>query len=208
MDVVLFLLLSTLETLAIYALTMSLLKLKASRYAGQAVVVMLLSSLQSYLLRNSLELDYLAPMTTVVIFVFFYAAVVKIPVIWSLIGTVLSYFGYAIMQGLLIMAIFGSIEAAQLPENAYLTQILSAAAGFLLAWLLHRFKIGIALELERLRLKYEYVILMVLMAIVLLLLAILFYMAQLWLLILFFSLTFGIFLYYAYHSEEFEVDED
>ena len=78
MEAIWFMVFSTLETLAIYSLIMTLLRFKTTEYIWQALLVMVLANLQSYIMRNELSLDFLAPLITVMIFVFLFSAIIKI----------------------------------------------------------------------------------------------------------------------------------
>ena len=58
MEVIWFMLFSTFETLAIYSLIMTLLRFKTTEYIGQALIVMILANLQSFIMRNELQLIF------------------------------------------------------------------------------------------------------------------------------------------------------
>lgn len=205
MEVIWFMLFSTFETLAIYSLIMTLLRFKTTEYIWQALIVMILANLQSFIMRNELQMDFLAPLITVLIFVFLFSAIIKIPVIWSAICTILGYMFYALIQTAYLTTIFGSIDSIQTDHaNGYVLQILSGATGLLISWIMYRFGIGFKYDLEKLRIKFEHVLLITLIIVVLILIAILFYLNRLWLHLLFFGITFGIFLYYAINTEERE----
>jgi len=205
MEAIWFMVFSTFETLAIYSLIMTLLRFKTTEYIWQALLVMILANLQSYIMRNELSLDFLAPLITVMIFVFLFSAIIKIPVIWSAICTIIGYMFYALIQTVYLTTVFGSINAIQTdPAKGYILQVLSGATGLLISWLMYRFGIGFKYDLEKLRIKFEHILLIALIIVVLILIAILFYLNRLWLHLLFFGITFGIFLYYAINTEERE----
>ena len=77
MEVIWFMLFSTFETLAIYSLIMTLLRFKTTEYIGQALIVMILANLQSFIMRNELQLDFLAPLITVLIFVSYFQPLLR-----------------------------------------------------------------------------------------------------------------------------------
>ncbi|EHB65220.1 hypothetical protein [Paenibacillus lactis] len=203
MEAVLFMFFSTLETLAIHWLIMSLLRIPISQHLGQALLVMTLANVQSLILRNEYHLDFLVPLITLLIFLFLYSTIIKIPVIWSAVCTMIGYMLYAVIQVAYLSLIFGSVETVQTDHvDGYILQVLSAGTGLLAAWVMYKLGIGFHFNIERARLKFEHVLLIVLIAIVLVLVAILFYLNHLWLHFVFFASTFGIFLYYAIQSEE------
>ncbi|EFU41625.1 hypothetical protein PVOR_11805 [Paenibacillus vortex V453] len=203
MQAIWFMLFSTFETLAIYSLIMTLLRFKTKEYIWQALVIMILANLQSFIMRNELQLDFLAPLITVLIFVFLFSAIIKIPVIWSAICTIIGYMLYALIQSAYLSVFFGSIDTLQTnPANGYILQLLSGATGLLISWVMYKFRIGFKYDLEKLRIKSEHILLIALIIVVLMLMAILFYLNRLWLHLLFFGITFGIFLYYAINTEE------
>lgn len=203
MEVIWFMVFSTFETLAIYSLIMTLLRFKTTEYIWQALIVMILANLQSFIMRNELQLDFLAPLITVLIFVFLFSAIIKIPVIWSAICTILGYMFYALIQVFYMLTLYGSIEATHNHEiDGYVLQLLSSVTGLLISWIMYKYAIGFTYDLEKLRIKFEHILLISLIVVVLILLAILFYLNRLWLLLLFFGITFGIFLFYAIQTKE------
>lgn len=203
MEAVWFMVFSTFETLAIYSLIMTLLRFKTTEYIWQALIVMILANLQSFIMRNELQLDFLAPLITVLIFVFLFSAIIKIPVIWSAICTILGYMFYALIQVFYMLTLYGSIEATNNHEvDGYVLQLLSSLTGLLISWIMYKYAIGFTYDLEKLRFKFEHILLISLIVVVLILLAILFYLNRLWLLLLFFGITFGIFLFYAIQTKE------
>lgn len=203
MEVIWFMVFSSFETLAIYSLIMTLLRFKTTEYIWQALIVMILANLQSFIMRNELQLDFLAPLITVLIFVFLFSAIIKIPVIWSAICTILGYMFYALIQAFYMLSLYGSIEATHNNEvDGYILQLLSSVTGLLISWIMYKYAIGFTYDLEKLRIKFEHILLISLIVVVLILLAILFYLNRLWLLLLFFGITFGIFLFYAIQTKE------
>ncbi|MET3207645.1 UNVERIFIED_CONTAM: hypothetical protein ABIC26_000581 [Paenibacillus sp. PvR008] len=68
-----FLLFSTLEGVAVFALILSIFKVKMTPYVWQAIFVNLIMNLQSYLLREELSLDYLVPVINMLLFIFLLA---------------------------------------------------------------------------------------------------------------------------------------
>ncbi|MFC6651450.1 hypothetical protein [Paenibacillus rhizoplanae] len=67
--------------------------------------MILLNNLQSYLLRNELGMSNVAPLVLILIFIFFFAAVVRMPLILSIIATISGFAIFAGIQTLLILLI-------------------------------------------------------------------------------------------------------
>ncbi|MFD1907363.1 hypothetical protein ACFSQ7_30580 [Paenibacillus rhizoplanae] len=69
--------------------------------------MILLNNLQSYLLRNELGMSNVAPLVfNLNFFIFFFAAVVRMPLILSIIATISGFAIFAGIQTLLILLIF------------------------------------------------------------------------------------------------------
>lgn len=75
----LFMFFSTIELMSIYYLIMSLFRFKWKHHAWQALFVTLIINLQSYLVRKELDMSNIAPLILIVIFILFFAAVVRMP---------------------------------------------------------------------------------------------------------------------------------
>ncbi|ASA20976.1 hypothetical protein B9T62_09365 [Paenibacillus donghaensis] len=194
---------STIETIAVYCVVMTLFRFKSKQYIWEALFVSLLINLQSYILRTEFSMSYLVPLITVMIFTFLFAVVVKIPLIWSLISTILGYAVYAFLQIAFTVLLFGSISAAQSSaSNGYLLQFATGTITILLSIWLYKIGWGFKFDFERLRFKFEDVFIIVLIIVFLILISIIFYYNQLFLLILFFTSTIVFLLYYAIWKEK------
>ncbi len=170
---------------------------------------MLLINLQSFVMRNEIDMSYLAPLITVIIFIFFYSAIVKLPLMWSALCTILGYTLYALIQVFYVYTLFGSIESAQSSiADGYILQTITATTGILGSWILYKLGLGFAFDFDKLRFKSEHVLLISLIIIVLFLMAILFYFNQMWLLLIFFGITFVILLYYSIRTEELDINDN
>ncbi|MNI22022.1 hypothetical protein D3C73_755670 [compost metagenome] len=193
---------STIETLSVYCLIMSLFRFKFMNYIWQALFMVLLINLQSYIMRNEFSLSYLVPLITILLFAIFFKAVVKIPLIWSLIVTVLGYVAYAFLQTGLAKLLFGSIAAAQGDaSNGYLLQFASGLITILLSVLLYKIGWGFKFDFERLRFKFEDMLMVLLIIIFLVSVSVIFYYNDLFVNILFFASVMMFLLYYAIRKE-------
>ncbi|MGM1023392.1 MAG: hypothetical protein ACQEXV_23400 [Bacillota bacterium] len=201
-----FLLFSTAEAMAAFFLMTAMFRLKGIDYAWQALFISLLMNLQSYVLREEMSLSFLAPVINILLFSFLLATVVKVPIIWSSIISISGIFLYGMVQAILLASLFKGVETAQLPntDEGGLLQAITSALVFLISWFLYRFRIGFTFDFERLRLKWEHTIVAFLVLMSLAAAAFVMYAADLVLIILYFALAAGMFLYYALKKEREE----
>lgn len=193
---------STIETISVYCLIMSLFRFKFQSYIWQALIMVLLINLQSYIMRNEFPLSYLVPLITILLFAVFFTVVVRIPLIWSVIVTVLGYVVYAFLQTGLAKLLFGSIAIAQKDiSDGYLLQFASGFIIILLSIWLYKIGWGFKFDFERLRFKFEDVLMIMLISIFLVFVSVVFYYNDLLVNILFFAAVMVFLLYYAVHKE-------
>ncbi|MGF7050773.1 hypothetical protein J2T13_005323 [Paenibacillus sp. DS2015] len=199
-----FLVFSTIEGVGLFVLMLSIFRLKATDYMWQALFMILLMNLQSFFLRNELSLAYIVPLVNIVLFIFLLNTVVKISLVWAGIVSIAGYLAFAIIQTLILLVYFGSIDAAQSSiGNGYLTQSLSGVISVLIAWGLYKFGIGFTFDFDRFRLKWEGIIVVLLIIIFLLVFTALLYKNELSLNIVFFICSLLFLLYYALIKEKF-----
>ncbi|OKP88782.1 hypothetical protein A3842_05015 [Paenibacillus sp. P3E] len=193
---------STIETISVYCLIMSLFRFRFQSYIWQALFMVLLINLQSYIMRNEFSLSYLVPLITILLFAVFFTVVVRIPLIWSVIVTVLGYVVYAFLQTGLAKLLFGSIAIAQKDiSDGYLLQFASGFIIILLSIWLYKIGWGFKFDFERLRFKFEDVLMIMLISIFLVFVSVVFYYNDLLVNILFFAAVMVFLLYYAVHKE-------
>lgn len=197
-----FMFFSTLETISAYYLMMALFRFKAQDYIWEALFVVLLINLQSYVLRNEFSLAYLVPIIAILILTFLFAVIVKIPLIWSLITTILGYAIFAFIQTGLAILLFGSIAGAMsTTSNGYLLQFASGVITLLLSTFLYKIGWGFKFDFERLRFKFEDILVIILIVVFLFSISIILYYNQIFINILFFVSTVVFLLYYAVRKE-------
>ncbi|MBW4085811.1 hypothetical protein [Paenibacillus sp. S150] len=159
-------------------------------------------------MRNEFSLAYLVPLITILLFAVFFKVVVKIPLIWSVVVTVLGYVAYAFLQTALAKLLFGSIAAAQgNASNGYLLQFASGFITILLSIWLYKIGWGFKFDFERLRFKFEDVLMILLIIFFLIFVSVIFYYNDLFVNILFFAAVTVFLLYYAIRKEA-EEDND
>lgn len=202
-DAIGFVFFSTIETLSLYALMMSLFRMKMLDYIWPALFIILLMNLQSYVLRNELSLSYLVPLIGILILTFMFTTVVKIPVVWSLIVTISGYVLFGIIQSLIVAIVFGSISNAQSTlTNGYILQSVTGTIILFFSWAMYQFGIGFSFDFEKLRIKWERAVVVTLILVFLLSISAILYYKEVWMNILFFTVTLLFLLYYAIRKEK------
>ncbi|MEC0182233.1 hypothetical protein P4H61_12155 [Paenibacillus peoriae] len=199
-----FLLFSTLEGVAVFALILSIFQVRLIPYLWPAIFVNLIMNIQSYLLREGWSLSYLVPVINMLLFIFLLATVVKIPIVWSGIMTVTGYFAYAVIQSVFLKMLFGSLLISELQDGSlkgYLLQSISAIAGLLISFMLYRKRIGFSSNFKKLKFKEEYGIVITLIILSLISTSIVLYYNEVWLNMMFFALVSGFFIYYTIGKE-------
>ncbi len=198
---------STIEAISVYCLTMTLFRYKFSNYVWEAMFTVLLVNLQSYVMRSEFSLAYLVPLITIFIFVCFFTVIVKIPIIWSVVVTVMGYVIYALLQTGLAKLLIGSIEAAQDDlSKGYLLQFSSGFITILLSIWLYKIGWGFKFDFERLRFRFEDILMITLITMFLVFVSVVFYYNELFVNILFFSTVMLFLLYYAIRRERGDID--
>lgn len=196
-----FMFFSTVETLALYYLIMSLFRFKWRWYIWEALFVILLNNFQSYLLRNELGMSNVAPLVLILIFIFFFAAVVRMPLILSIIATISGFAIFAGIQTLIILLMFGSTSNIGSTANGYFLQVVTAAMVFGIFGFLYRKGKGFTFDLDKLRFKIEDILLSVLICAFVLGISVLLYYNDILLNALIFLMMSVFLLYYSKRKE-------
>lgn len=198
-----FMFFSSIEALSLYVLIMALFRFKVMDYAWQAVTLVLLINVQSFILRNEFALSDLVPVISILMFVFFFAVVVRMPFVWAVLATILGYVIFAVIQTSIIVTVFGSITAIQTSVmNGYLLQLASAAVLLIISWVLKKRNLGFAFNMEVLRFKFEDFLVMIFIIIFIGAITLFLYLNQTWLTLLFFIVNAGFLLFYAIRKEK------
>lgn len=198
-----FMFFSTIEGLSLYYLIMCLFRFKWKEYVWPAMVIILLNNLQSYLLRNELNLDNLSPLITVIVFILLFAAVVRMPVVLAVIATISGYVIFAAVQTALVFILFGSLETVNAHiANGYLLQTATAAAAVASFWYLYRKGKGFTFDLDKLRFKLEDIVLTGLIIVFLLAISVVLFYNNLLFNIVFFIGMSVLLLYYSTKKEQ------
>lgn len=198
-----FILFSTIEGIGIFALMLSIFRLKATDYAWPALFVISLMVLQSYVLRNVLEFGFLVPIINIVLFILLLVAVIRIPVLWSAVITLSGYLAFTIIQMGLVVFLFGESSNLDLLRfNAFSMQLMSGLLSVGAAYLLYKFGIGFMFDFGKLRFRWEGITVGLLILSFLLSFSYLMYINQLEFFITFLPFTLLFLLYYAFQKEK------
>ncbi|MGG4216474.1 hypothetical protein [Paenibacillus sp. FSL L8-0638] len=201
-----FLLFSTAEAMAAFFFMTAIFRLRGIDYVWQGLFVSLIMNLQSYMLREETSLSYLAPIVNILLFTFLLETVIKVPILWSAIISIAGVFLYGAVQAIILVAAFNGMDSSHLQNTTQgaLLQALTSALVFLISWFLNTFRIGFTFDFERLRIKWEHTIVTILIVTSLVAAAFIMYAADLALIIIYFVLAAGMFLYYALKKEREE----
>lgn len=150
-----FMFFSIIESVCLMALVMSIYRFKLSECPWHVVFTAVIMSLQSYYLREELSLSFLAPILCVVLVTLLLTIILKVPIQWALFVTAVGYFGYVLIQLLIIVLTFGINEVSDHPYKGYIVQALSSLVAYLLSRFLYNRGYGFSFEFEKKRLKYE-----------------------------------------------------
>lgn len=199
-----FMFFSVIETFAIYFLIMCLFRFKWQEFGWHALCLALLITVQSYILRHNYELGNLMPLVTMILFVLFFAAVARMPFIFSIFITVVGYAGFAVVQCLLAILFFGSISAiSDSASNGYVLQLATSAVIFPVMYLLFRLGYGFTFDIMMNKLRFKFDDIMVIIMILLFFISVtsVLYANRLYVVTLFFIATSAALLYYAIRKQ-------
>jgi len=202
-----FMFFSTIEGVAIFCLMNSIYRLKATEFMWHALFIILFMNLQSYMLREELNLAFLVPVINMLLFVLLFTTVLRLPVVWSAIITITGYFAFIVIQSLTLKILFLGVSLSDVQADVtkgYMLQSVSGLFGILLAWILFKFGVGFGADFERLRFRFEHIAVITLIIVILLVTSFFFFINDVWLNISFFAAASFFFLYYALRKEKWD----
>lgn len=208
-EAVRFLFFSNIEAFAVFTIMLSIFRLKSWHYFWPAMFVFLAMNLQSYFLREALNLSFLVPAITIIVYILLIATIVRVPILWAGIISVTGMFLYTLLQLIVIMALFGDLnEDMQFSIKGTVVQIVTSLWTLFISWLLNKFKIGFDAEFERFRLKWEHIIVIVFILVALTASAVVMFVNNMLYIMLFLIIVSAMFLYYALRKERENLQED
>lgn len=206
-----FIFFSGIEGLAVYAIILFMFRYNFFKYFKPAAVMVLLIAVQSFFMREEFEhsLSFLSPLISIASTFLFLAIFVQVPIIWSIMMTLTGYFGYALLQSLIVSLSFGwfSIDAIQaIPVRGYILQVISSAIGFYVLYKIYRKGYGFTFNLDKLRFSLERVLIPAIIIIFIISLAIMMYFKDVFLNLFGFLVALIIFLIFFFRKEMSEHD--
>ncbi|WP_339194535.1 hypothetical protein MKY95_23070 [Paenibacillus sp. FSL P4-0176] len=163
-------------------------------------------NLQSYLMREEASMAALAPALSTILFILLITTVVKVPVMWSSIIAILGTFSYTVVQTIILFVFFQGVDTSTLAtsvEGSALQAVTSIVALGVTYFLL-KFKIGFTADFEKFRFKWEHIGVVAFVVFSLLASTLMFYINNMFLVIVHMALAVGMILYYAIRKEREE----
>ncbi|KAA8750077.1 hypothetical protein [Paenibacillus sp. UASWS1643] len=189
MELVTFMLFSTIEVLTVFIFMMVLYRENPMEFIWQALSVSVLMGMQSHFLRG-LDLGFLAVVINLMFYVLILATIVRLPILWSIIISGSGFFPYGVAQALLFEKIGGE-----------LLQLVTSILFLIASYLLYKFGLGIEAPYQKLKLPREKAIVVTVIITAFVLTAITMYVQESWANILFFGGASALFLYYAFRKD-------
>lgn len=115
MKVLLFMLFSSVEGIAIFSIMLYAFRIRFVEYYKLAVVFSILMSAISYGMREQLQLESLTPLILLFVYILFFVTAARIPLLWSTLISIFGYITFIVVQTLLIF-IFQSIGIVSLDD--------------------------------------------------------------------------------------------
>lgn len=197
-----FLFFSTIEAFSLYFLVMCLFRFRFQEHILQALILTLLINVGSYVIRNDFALGNIMPLVTIFCFVLFFAVVVRMPLVFSIVATISGYVIFGVVQTGLALILFGSLDGARSSVgNGYTLQASSGIIIICLSWVLFRLGYGYTFDLERLRFKFEDIMVVLLIVLFLITISSVLYYNEIYINILYFAAISTYLLYYALRKE-------
>ncbi|KKC49555.1 hypothetical protein VE23_24985 [Paenibacillus sp. D9] len=209
-DFIGFMFFSTIEGVCLVALIMSIYRFALKDCPWQIFFTAIIMSLQSYFLREELSLSFLAPMLYVLLIMLLLNLVLLVPIHWSLFVATVGYFGYALIQLLVMILSFGWISVDEISEHiykGYILQLISSVIAFGLARFLYNRGLGFSFDFESKRLKSERIITHFLIPILVIAFGYFLYQKDLIIIFLLLAIAIGFLLRYSIMKERAESDQ-
>jgi len=198
---------SMIEGLAVYALTLSIFRFPFMKFIWPIVLMITVTNLQSFFIRDELQLTAISPIINVIITILFLAIFMRIPIVWSMVMTVTGYISFALIQTLIVLLSDGYLSLSQIQDyswKGYQLQLITGVVGMAIGWLLYKFGFGFSYEFEKLRFKWERVLIIVFLIGFLIGLVIVMYFKVIFTNFLIFAIALFIFLSYSLRKDQSE----
>lgn len=205
MEFVYFMFFSTIEAMSLTAILLSLFRFKITDFIWQSLLVCLVLNGLSFILREELNLESLSPVVNLLLLVCFVVIFVQVPLLWSFVMCITGFTVFVVISTIVIILLFGVESLSTItedPAKSYISQAVTGAVTFAIAYVLYRFGWGLAYSFEKVRFKWEKYFMMVLIAIMTATFGLLLYYKVVYLVIM---ITFFGFLFFFTYTMQKEV---
>lgn len=199
-----FMFFSMLEGYAVFALTFYTFRIDLKRYFWPSLVMINLIDLQNYVIREDFRLDWVAPISNLIIMIFFITLYVRIPLIWAAIMSLTGYFAYGVIQSAFFFLPIGDFTYKEIhihPWKVYEVQALTGCIGAGIAMTLYKFGFGFTFEFEKLRFKWERMVIIFVASLLIILLGVMVIFKDFFVNLLVFGIALFVFLVYSLKKE-------
>jgi len=196
---------SMIEGLAVYALILSIFRFPFMKFIWPIVLIITVTNLQSFFIRDELQLTAISPIINLIITILFLAIFMRIPIIWSMVMAITGYIAFILIQTSVILFSDGYLSLSQAQEfvwKGYLIQLITGAIGIAIGWLLYKFGFGFSFEFEKLRFKRERILIISLLVGFLIALGVMMYFRAIFTNFLLFAVALFIFLSYSLRKDQ------
>ncbi|WP_020617506.1 hypothetical protein [Paenibacillus daejeonensis] len=200
----LFMFFSTIEGLSIYAVALYVFRFDFRKYFWHSLLIIEIINLQNYLTREEListaNMGAIAPIVNLLITALFFTTIVRIPILWSFLMTIVGFASVLVLQTLVLNVLisFEDIQAA--PMKGYIMQFLPVTLILITAYLYRR-GYGFTFDFEKLRFKREHVLIIALIVLFILFLFIVMQLLNVFVGLIGFVISLLIFLIYSFRKE-------
>lgn len=178
-----FMVVSLVEGLAVYTLIMNIFRLKPLGNVREFILVISLINLSNYFLRDEVIVAGMAPVINIVLLTIFIAILVRVPLVWSALISLIGFVMYAVFQIAVSLGLqaVGLIEIEQMQQGSYSTAFIpfsTAIFTIVISTWLYKKGYGFVFPFTRFRWRFEEIALSVSLLIVAAVVAILFFIHQ------------------------------
>ncbi|MCC3377158.1 hypothetical protein [Cohnella sp. REN36] len=196
-----FMFFSSVEVLALIAITLTIFRFKISDYIWQSVLIAIVMNIMSFVLRNELDLPSLAPISNVIAFaLFIYIFLKEPPLVWSFIMSLTGTVAFVIIQAIFIACSFGTLSIHAVDSDlvkGYMLQTMTGVTIFIISYMLYKRGWGYSAEFTKLKFKWERFVVLGMIIIITAALGALLYYKDLLIDILFLFLAFLFIIFYT-----------
>ncbi|ASS64702.1 hypothetical protein [Paenibacillus sp. RUD330] len=202
-----FMFFGSIEGFALIALVLALYRFKISESYWPVGITVFLMTLQSFLLREELQIAVLVPIVNAIFISLMLTIFLKVPAHWALFVSLAGYVGYIIFQIVISTASFGVFSQAAVEESlfkGYLLQLLTAAPVYYISRYLYSRGLGFSFDFDEKRLKHEGTVIVISVIIVLVSFGFVLYSRDRFLMLVVLLAAMAFFLYYSIIRERKE----